>query len=84
MDHFALLAPTSYSRRVLDADEAATLLAASALAAGAAGVAWPLFVPVHDALRDAYHGMAQVGGGAWGVACAVGARAWEFEPPRVG
>jgi hypothetical protein len=61
VDHFVLLQPRSYSKRLLDAAEAATLASASALALTNSRVTWPLFLPVHDALRDAYTGNAQVG-----------------------
>ena len=39
-------------------DEAATLVSALALALAACGAPWPAFVPVHDALRDAWRGVA--------------------------
>ena len=64
MDHFVLLAPDSYSRRLLDMSEASTLMSAGGLAVAGSGVVWPLLLPVHDALRDAYMGVAQV---RWGL-----------------
>jgi hypothetical protein len=61
VDLFVLLQPASYSRRFLDAAESSSLLSVARLALSSAGVAWPLLLPVHDALRDAYIGVAQVG-----------------------
>jgi hypothetical protein len=60
VDLFVLLQPASYSRRFLDAAESSSLLSVARLALSSAGVAWPLLLPVHDALRDAYIGVAQV------------------------
>jgi hypothetical protein len=65
VDHFVLLQPRSYSKRLLDAAEAATLASAGTLALANSRVTWPLFLPVHDALRDAYTGAAQVGRRGW-------------------
>jgi hypothetical protein len=48
-------------QRLLDDQEAAGLLGAGALALHNCRVAWPLLVPVHDPLRDAYRGVARVG-----------------------
>ncbi|KAF6256674.1 hypothetical protein COO60DRAFT_1640552 [Scenedesmus sp. NREL 46B-D3] len=45
-----------YSRRLLDAAEAGSLLSVGRLALSGSGVVWPLLMPVHDALRDAYWG----------------------------
>jgi hypothetical protein len=63
IDHFALLQPESYSGRVLDVNEAAALVSAAALAVAGTGVTWPVLLPVHDALRDAYTGVALVRAG---------------------
>lgn len=60
VDLFVLLQPASYSRRFLDAAESSSLLSVARLALSSAGVAWPLLLPVHDAVRDAYVGVAQV------------------------
>lgn len=58
-----MLAPESYSGRVLEEEEAQTLLSAGAAALSHLHLSWPLFIPVHDALRDAYRGVAlQVNG----------------------
>lgn len=38
--------------------EAATLKSALSLALSSCGAPWPAFVPVHDALRNAWHGVA--------------------------
>jgi hypothetical protein len=59
LDLFVLLQPASYSRRLLDAAEASSLMSVGRLALSSSGVVWPL-LPVHDALRDAYCGLAQV------------------------
>ena len=45
-------------------DEAATLVSALDLALAACGAPWPAFVPVHDALRDAWRGVAAPAGTA--------------------
>ncbi|WIA40073.1 hypothetical protein OEZ86_013488 [Tetradesmus obliquus] len=58
------LHPASYSRRLLDAAEASSLMSVGRLALAGGGVGWPLLMPVHDALRDAYCGTAQVGCGS--------------------
>lgn len=55
---FLRLAPNSYSGRVLDEAEAHTLLSASAAALGHTGLALPLLMPVHDALREGLQGLA--------------------------
>lgn len=60
LDLFVLLQPASYSRRLLDTAEASSLLSVGRLALSSSGVMWPLLLPVHDALRDAYTGAAQV------------------------
>jgi hypothetical protein len=60
LDLFVLLQPASYSRRLLDAAEASSLMSVGRLALSSSGVVWPLLMPVHDALRDAYCGLAQV------------------------
>lgn len=52
------LAPNSYSGRVLETEEARTLLSAGAAALAHLHLAWTLLVPVHDALRDAARGLA--------------------------
>lgn len=67
LDLFVLLQPASYSRRFLDAAESSSLLSVARLALSSAGVAWPLLLPVHDALRDAYIGAAQVCVRGWGI-----------------
>lgn len=59
-----LLAPASYSGRVLDEQEAHTLLSAASPALGHQQLSWPLVVPVQDAVRDAYQGVAVGPGGA--------------------
>ena len=43
--------------------EAHTLLSAAAVALSHARIAWPLLLPVHDAVRDAYWGVAAGSGG---------------------
>ena len=43
--------------------EAHTLLSAAAVALSHARITWPLLVPVHDAVRDAYQGVAVGPGG---------------------
>jgi hypothetical protein len=43
--------------------EAHTLLSAAAVALSHAHIAWPLLLPVHDAVRDAYWGVAAGSGG---------------------
>jgi hypothetical protein len=65
VDLFVLLQPASYSRRFLDAAESSSLLSVARLALSSCGVAWPLLLPVHDALRDAYVGVAQVRALLW-------------------
>eukprot|EP00200_Dunaliella_tertiolecta_P011843 CAMPEP_0202375186 /NCGR_PEP_ID=MMETSP1127-20130417/5894_1 /ASSEMBLY_ACC=CAM_ASM_000462 /TAXON_ID=3047 /ORGANISM="Dunaliella tertiolecta, Strain CCMP1320" /LENGTH=363 /DNA_ID=CAMNT_0048972577 /DNA_START=65 /DNA_END=1153 /DNA_ORIENTATION=- len=60
LDHFCVLVPHSYSRRLLDEDEANTLLAALRCALDGAGLPWPALLPVHDSLRDAYSGTAAI------------------------
>lgn len=72
IDHFALLQPESYSGRVLDVNEAAALVSAAALAVAGTGVTWPVLLPVHDALRDAYTGVALVRGCSVGVGLRLG------------
>lgn len=67
VDLFVLLQPASYSRRFLDAAESSSMLSVARLALSSAGVCWPLLLPVHDALRDAYIGVAQVSGVLWVV-----------------
>lgn len=64
LDLFVLLQPASYSRRFLDAAESSTLLSVGRLALSSCGVCWPVLLPVHDALRDAYLGVAQVSSSA--------------------
>jgi hypothetical protein len=64
LDLFVLLQPNSYSRRLLDVAEAAALLSAGRLAQSSSSVTWPVLLPVHDSLRDAYVGAAQVSVGA--------------------
>eukprot|EP00891_Asterochloris_glomerata_P001378 jgi/Astpho2/1378/fgenesh1_pg.00025_%23_11_t len=59
VDTFLLLEPMSYSKRVLDdIQEATLLLSALAAALHTCQVPWPAFVPVHDAQRDAHWGIA--------------------------
>jgi hypothetical protein len=72
VDLFVLLQPASYSRRFLDAAESSSLLSVARLALSSAGVCWPLLLPVHDALRDAYVGVAQVIAGGGGRVAAGG------------
>jgi hypothetical protein len=74
VDLFVLLQPASYSRRFLDAAESSSLLSVARLALSSAGVAWPLLLPVHDALRDAYIGVAQVRLAVQGCAAVHGLR----------
>ncbi|PRW58940.1 serine threonine- kinase Nek1 isoform X5 [Chlorella sorokiniana] len=57
---FLLLTPDSYSGRVLETEEEHTLLSAAAVALSHAGCPWPLLLPVHDAVRDGYRGVAVV------------------------
>jgi len=61
-----VLVPMRLSGRVVPLpvrqDEAATLVSALALALAACGAPWPAFVPVHDALRDAWRGVAALAG----------------------
>ncbi|KAL4859894.1 26S proteasome non-ATPase regulatory subunit 13 A [Chlorella vulgaris] len=64
---FLLLMPDSYSGRVLDEGEASTLLSAAAVALSHAHISWPMLLPVHDAVRDSYRGVA-VGPSAEGAA----------------
>jgi hypothetical protein len=52
-----VLAPNSYSGRILDEEEAHTLLSAGAAALSHLKLPWPVYIPVHDALRDAYRGI---------------------------
>jgi hypothetical protein len=72
LDLFVLLQPASYSRRLLDAAEASSLMSVGRLALSSSGVGWPLLMPVHDALRDAYCGLAQVWRGSLGCRVASG------------
>lgn len=53
-----ILSPDSYSGRILEEEEAHTLMSAGAAAISHLRLPWPLFIPVHDALRDAYRGVA--------------------------
>jgi len=56
-----ILTPGSYSRRILEEDEATTLLSAAAVALSHLSLtSWPLLLPFSDALRDAYKGIAIV------------------------
>lgn len=48
-------------RRVLDEHEANTLLSAASVALNNCGLNWPVFIPVHDALRDGFWGHACLG-----------------------
>ncbi len=52
-----VILPDSYSGRILDEEEAHTLLSAGAAALSHLKLAWPVYIPVHDALRDAYRGI---------------------------
>ena len=54
-----VLSPDSYSGRILDEDEAHTLLSAGAAALSHLKLPWPVYIPVHDALRDAFRGFAR-------------------------
>ncbi|KAK9830325.1 hypothetical protein WJX72_011020 [[Myrmecia] bisecta] len=58
---FITLAPASYSRRILDEQEASSLLSALAVALSSTQVSWPAFLPVHDPYRDACWGIAVCG-----------------------
>lgn len=60
---FVLIAPATYSGRILDQQEAATLLSALAAALSSCHCAWPGFVPVHDPRRDGCTGVAAAGRG---------------------
>ena len=51
------LFPNSHSGRILDTEEIQTLLSAAAAALTHLRLPWILFLPVHDALRDAYEGI---------------------------
>ena len=51
------LVPNSHSGRVLDPEEMSTLLSAASAALSHLQLPWRIFVPVHDALRDAYWGI---------------------------
>jgi hypothetical protein len=53
-----VLCPDSYSGRILDEEEAHTLLSAGAAALSHLKLPWPVYIPVHDALRDAHRGIA--------------------------
>lgn len=53
-----MLAPDSYSGRVLEEEEAQTLLSAGIAALSHLRLPYPIFIPVHDALRDAARGAA--------------------------
>eukprot|EP00887_Chlorella_sp_A99_P000967 scaffold5.g967.t1 len=59
---FLVLAPNSYSGRLLEEGEAATLLSAGAAALGHLRLPAPLLLPVADALRDGCQGAALAGG----------------------
>ncbi|KAL6784073.1 hypothetical protein ACKKBG_A04685 [Auxenochlorella protothecoides x Auxenochlorella symbiontica] len=52
VDSHLTLVPDSHSGRILDQEEASTLLSAGAIAGSNAACPLPLFVPVQDALRD--------------------------------
>lgn len=54
-----VLSPDSYSGRILDEEEAHTLLSAGAAALSHLKLPWPVCIPVHDALRDAFRGFAR-------------------------
>lgn len=54
-----VLSPDSYSGRILDEEEAHTLLSAAAAALSHLKLPWPVCIPVHDALRDAFRGVTQ-------------------------
>lgn len=53
----------SYSRRLLDEDEAAVLLSGCSTALASTRLPWPLLLPVADGLRDAYIGCCALQGG---------------------
>jgi hypothetical protein len=53
-----VISPESYSGRVLNEDEARTLLSAGAIALSHLNLSdCPVFIPIHDALRDAWKGL---------------------------
>lgn len=53
-----VLSPESYSGRILNEDEARTLLSAGSMALSHLNLCdCPVFIPVHDALRDAWKGV---------------------------
>ncbi|KAL0053211.1 hypothetical protein WJX82_002504 [Trebouxia sp. C0006] len=58
---YVTLEPNSYSRRILNDQEASTLLSALAAALSNCRLAWPAFLPVHDPLRDAHWGIGAAG-----------------------
>ncbi|KAL4425754.1 hypothetical protein ABPG75_009770 [Micractinium tetrahymenae] len=64
---FLLLTPDSYSGRVLEEEEVHTLLSAAAVALSHTRITWPLLVPVHDAVRDGYRGVAVAAASAGGA-----------------
>lgn len=53
-----VISPESYSGRVLEEEEAQTLLSAGIVALNHLKIEWPILVPIHDPLRDAYRGAA--------------------------
>lgn len=63
-EYFSLAAVASYLDVYvfMSQTEGATLLSALSLALSACGAPWPAFVPVHDALRNAWQGVAALAG----------------------
>ncbi|GMH42664.1 hypothetical protein BSKO_10583 [Bryopsis sp. KO-2023] len=59
---FALLRPGSYTGRILDSQEATTVLSAISLALSNTPNPLPVFIPVHDNFRDGYWGVAVIDG----------------------
>lgn len=62
VSRFTLLRPSSQSGRILDCQEASSVLSAAAVALSEFGRCIPIFIPVQDSYRDAYKGVAVVDG----------------------
>eukprot|EP00210_Caulerpa_lentillifera_P009696 g9251.t1 len=58
VSRFALLKSGSQSGRILDAQEASTVLSAAAVALSEFSRSIPVFIPIQDSYRDAYKGIA--------------------------